>query len=141
MLLLSSFLSPYANTSLLPLYRDFIVTCSGVGKTSMVAKLMNPSKAMNTNIPATMGIEFDTQVLNTANSGRVKAQLWDTAGQERFARVLLPTYFRKAKGVILVYDITSSRSFESIGERWIKQMEEHTKVEGLCMVSWFHFFF
>jgi len=108
---------------------------SGVGKTSMVAKLMNPEKEMTNYIPATMGIEFGTQVMNTASSGRVKAQLWDTAGQERFARVLLPTYFRRAKGVILVYDITSARSFESVGERWMKQMEEHTKVEDLSMVS------
>ncbi|GMI54972.1 hypothetical protein ScalyP_jg3590 [Parmales sp. scaly parma] len=106
---------------------------SGVGKTSMVAKLCNPDKPMNTNIPATMGIEFDTRVLNTP-SGKVKAQLWDTAGQERFARVLLPTYFRKAKGVILVYDVTSLRSFESLGERWMIQMKDHMRKEQLCML-------
>ena len=71
-----------------------------------------------------MGIEFETQLLNTS-SGPIKAQLWDTAGQERFARVLLPTYFRKAKGVVLVYDCTRVASVVSLRTRWITEMHEH----------------
>lgn len=78
-----------------------------------------------------MGIEFDTQMLDTPH-GKVKAQIWDTAGQERFARVLLPTYFRKAKGVILVYDVTSAKSFESLGERWMAQLNDHANSDELA---------
>ncbi|KAI2508369.1 Ethanolamine utilization - propanediol utilization [Fragilaria crotonensis] len=101
-----------------PLYKIVMLGDSGVGKTSLVARLTNPDRPMNHDISATMGIEFDTQMLDTPQ-GKVKAQIWDTAGQERFARVLLPTYFRKAKGVILVYDITNAKSFESLGDRWM----------------------
>jgi len=104
---------------------------SGVGKTSLVARLTNPDRPMNHDISATMGIEFDTQMLDTPQ-GKVKAQIWDTAGQERFARVLLPTYFRKAKGVILVYDITNAKSFESLSERWMAQLNDHASAEDLC---------
>jgi len=104
---------------------------SGVGKTSLVARLTNPDRPMNHDISATMGIEFDTQMLDTP-SGKVKAQIWDTAGQERFARVLLPTYFRKAKGVILVYDITNAKSFESLGERWMAQLQDHASSDDLA---------
>jgi small GTP-binding protein len=78
-----------------------------------------------------MGIEFDTQMLDTPH-GKVKAQIWDTAGQERFARVLLPTYFRKAKGVILVYDITNAKSFESLAERWMAQLQDHASTDDLA---------
>lgn len=78
-----------------------------------------------------MGIEFDTQMLDTPH-GKVKAQIWDTAGQERFARVLLPTYFRKAKGVILVYDITNQKSFESLSERWMAQLNDHASADDLA---------
>eukprot|EP00558_Chaetoceros_sp_UNC1202_P002914 CAMPEP_0197234682 /NCGR_PEP_ID=MMETSP1429-20130617/2373_1 /TAXON_ID=49237 /ORGANISM="Chaetoceros sp., Strain UNC1202" /LENGTH=174 /DNA_ID=CAMNT_0042693149 /DNA_START=193 /DNA_END=717 /DNA_ORIENTATION=+ len=78
-----------------------------------------------------MGIEFDTQMLDT-DHGKVKAQIWDTAGQERFARVLLPTYFRKAKGVILVYDITNAKSFESLSERWMTQLNDHASSDDLA---------
>jgi len=105
--------------------------CSGVGKTSLVARLTNPDRPMNHDISATMGIEFDTQMLDTEN-GKVKAQIWDTAGQERFARVLLPTYFRKAKGVILVYDITNAKSFESLSERWMSQLNDHATSDDLA---------
>jgi small GTP-binding protein len=104
---------------------------SGVGKTSLVARLTNPDRPMNHDISATMGIEFDTQMLDTPQ-GKVKAQIWDTAGQERFARVLLPTYFRKAKGVILVYDITNLKSFESLSERWMAQLNDHANSEELA---------
>jgi len=86
---------------------------------------------MNHDISATMGIEFDTQMLDTEH-GKVKAQIWDTAGQERFARVLLPTYFRKAKGVILVYDITNAKSFESLSERWMAQLNDHASSDDLA---------
>ena len=104
---------------------------SGVGKTSLVARLTNPDRPMNHDISATMGIEFDTQMLDTPQ-GKVKAQIWDTAGQERFARVLLPTYFRKAKGVILVYDITNLKSFESLGDRWMAQLQDHATTDDLA---------
>ena len=114
-----------------PLYKIVMLGDSGVGKTSLVARLTNPDRPMNHDISATMGIEFDTQMLDTP-SGKVKAQIWDTAGQERFARVLLPTYFRKAKGVILVYDITNAKSFESLSERWMAQLQDHASSDELA---------
>eukprot|EP00525_Craspedostauros_australis_P011261 CAMPEP_0198134590 /NCGR_PEP_ID=MMETSP1442-20131203/60153_1 /TAXON_ID= /ORGANISM="Craspedostauros australis, Strain CCMP3328" /LENGTH=229 /DNA_ID=CAMNT_0043795735 /DNA_START=313 /DNA_END=1002 /DNA_ORIENTATION=+ len=114
-----------------PLYKIVMLGDSGVGKTSLVARLTNPERPLNHDISATMGIEFDTQMLDTPQ-GKVKAQIWDTAGQERFARVLLPTYFRKAKGVILVYDITNAKSFESLSERWMAQLNDHSSADDLA---------
>jgi len=114
-----------------PLYKIVMLGDSGVGKTSLVARLTNPDRPLNHDISATMGIEFDTQMLDTEH-GKVKAQIWDTAGQERFARVLLPTYFRKAKGVILVYDITNAKSFESLSERWMTQLNDHASSDDLA---------
>jgi len=114
-----------------PLYKIVMLGDSGVGKTSLVARLTNPDRPLNHDISATMGSEFDTQMLDTPH-GKVKAQIWDTAGQERFARVLLPTYFRKAKGVILVYDISNAKSFESLGERWMAQLQDHASSDDLA---------
>jgi small GTP-binding protein len=114
-----------------PLYKIVMLGDSGVGKTSLVARLTNPDRPLNHDISATLGIEFDTQMLDTPQ-GKVKAQIWDTAGQERFARVLLPTYFRKAKGVILVFDITNAKSFESLNERWMAQLNDHASADELA---------
>lgn len=45
---------------------------------------------------------------------------------------MLPTYFRKAKGVILVYDITNAKSFESLSERWMTQLNDHAASDELA---------
>lgn len=55
----------------------------------------------------------------------VKLQLWDTAGQERF-RTITNCYYRTAHGVILVYDVTDQRSFESI-RSWIHDIDRFAK--------------
>lgn len=47
----------------------------------------------------------------SANSRR--SQLWDTAGTERF-RSVSRSYYRGAAGAILIYDLTSSSSFNNL---------------------------
>lgn len=46
-------------------------------------------------------------------SGWRNGQIWDTAGQERYAS-MMKTYYRKAKGSLLVYDVTSRASFQGL---------------------------
>ena len=48
-------------------------------------------------------------------------QLWDTAGQERF-RSIAKSYFRRADGVLLLYDCTYERSFINVRD-WIEAIE------------------
>lgn len=44
--------------------------------------------------------------------------LWDTAGIERHMSTIPPTYFRSAKGVILVYSIADQETFDSL-TNWV----------------------
>lgn len=48
-------------------------------------------------------------------------QIWDTAGQERF-RSIAKSYFRKAHGVLLMYDVTSEMSFLNV-RQWIDEIK------------------
>lgn len=53
--------------------------------------------------------------------------LRDTAGQERFLAITTG-YYRGAMGILLVYDITSKKSFDSI-RKWIRNIEEHASAD------------
>ncbi|ESO05211.1 hypothetical protein HELRODRAFT_171558 [Helobdella robusta] len=66
------------------------------------------------------GVDF--QVCNMKVDKQVVAlQLWDTAGQERF-RSLSKQYFRKADGVIMMYDVTNQQSFFNV-RSWMEDVQ------------------
>ena len=50
----------------------------------------------------------------------VELALWDTAGQERF-ETLTSQYYRRAQGILLVYDLTDRRSFENTS-KWLRSI-------------------
>ena len=60
----------------------------------------------------TIAVEFCTKEIELNNGTKVKVQLWDTAGQERF-KSLAMTYYRKAYGILLLFDVTKRSSFIS----------------------------
>ena len=47
----------------------------------------------------------------------ITLNLWDTAGQEKF-KSLIPSYIKDSQAIVVVYDITSRESFESV-EKWM----------------------
>lgn len=48
--------------------------------------------------------------------------LRDTAGQERFNSIT-SAYYRSAKGIILVYDITKKETFDDL-PKWMKMIDK-----------------
>lgn len=55
-------------------------------------------------------------------------KIFDTAGQERF-QTFTNVIFQGTTGFILVYDVTSRKSFESI-EKWLKLIVERSEVSA-----------
>jgi len=54
---------------------------------------------------------------------KIKLQIWDTAGQERF-HTITTSYYRGAMGIMLVYDVTSAKTFDNIS-KWLRNIAEH----------------
>ena len=96
---------------------------SGVGKTCLLLRYANDS--FSPTFITTIGIDFKIKNINV-DGKRIKLQIWDTAGQERF-RTITTSYFRGCQGILLVYDVTDRRSFESI-RNWVAQIQQHADV-------------
>lgn len=62
-----------------------------------------------------------TMIVNVAVL--LQLQVWDTAGQERF-RSITQSYYHSADALVLVYDITSRESFNSL-PGWVKEVEQY----------------
>ena len=96
-----------------------LVGDSGTGKTNLIS--------------VSSGLEFNSKQLTTTscsyiqkiikkNGKEYKINLWDTIGQEKY-RSLTKIFMKDSKIVILVYDITSRESFESL-QFWKKIVDE-----------------
>ncbi len=95
---------------------------SSVGKTSLVLKLL--SGKFNQYSESTIGASFCSKLIKADDGIVDKVEIWDTAGQERY-RSLVPMYYRNAGGALIVFDITSKKSFEE-ARFWKKELS--TKV-------------
>ncbi|KAJ1915332.1 hypothetical protein IWQ60_008470 [Tieghemiomyces parasiticus] len=95
-----------------------ILGSQSVGKTSLVIRYVQ--KTFSPNCPSTIGASFMATKL-LVDGYKIRLQIWDTAGQDRF-RPMAPMYYRGATAAILVYDITSAKSFEEI-DSWIKVLQ------------------
>ncbi|CAK6433923.1 unnamed protein product [Pipistrellus nathusii] len=100
-------------------YKIVLAGDAAVGKSSFLMRLCKNEFRGNTS--ATLGVDFQMKTL-FVDGERTVLQLWDTAGQERF-RSIAKSYFRKADGVLLLYDVTCEKSYLNVRE-WVDMIED-----------------
>jgi len=111
------------------MFKLLILGESGVGKSAMLLRFSDDS--FNDTFVTTIGVDFKFKTIHlTSKDGYtktkvVKLQIWDTAGQEKF-RNITTTYYRKAHGVILVFDVTNRNSFTRIQD-WMEDIKRHSE--------------
>lgn len=91
---------------------------SGVGKSSIIERFTQNTFTNYTE--STIGASFVVGTIQK-NGKSLKLGIWDTAGQERYDS-LVPLYYRDAKVGVVVYDITSTDSFEK-AKYWIENLK------------------
>ena len=84
---------------------------AGVGKSSITLSFKLGSE-IEQNTEATIGFDLWTKVVEL-DGNRVKTLVYDTSGQEVFHSIW-KSYVRQGDGIIIVYDVTDSKSFESV---------------------------
>ncbi|XP_010904564.1 ras-related protein RHN1 isoform X3 [Elaeis guineensis] len=91
----------------------------GAGKSSLVLRFVKGQFLEFQE--STIGAAFFSQTLAVSDA-TVKFEIWDTAGQERY-HSLAPMYYRGAAAAIIVYDITSTDSFER-AKKWVQELQK-----------------
>lgn len=71
---------------------------------------------------STIGLDYKLKNVQLDDGKIVKIQIWDTAGQDRF-RSITKNYYKGAHGIILIYDVTSRKTFENV-KNWVSQIRE-----------------
>lgn len=84
-----------------------VVGESGVGKTSLLMRLVHGNGVFDALPPATVGAGYMSRLIEEPGHAPIHLALWDTAGQERY-RCLIPMYCRGSHVILIVYDVTQT---------------------------------
>ena len=105
-----------------------IIGDSSVGKTSLITRYTNGT--FKEEYLATVGLDYSSKD-EEFNNETIHIKLWDTAGQERF-KSLTQNYFRNAEGVLLVYDVTKTESFDNLRD-WISSIKKNMETKNIFL--------
>ena len=110
-------------------YKVVFLGDQSVGKTSIIHRFIYDS--FDENYQATIGIDFMSHKMYVEDK-IIILNLWDTAGQERF-KSLIPSYIKDSSVAIVVFDITSRQSFQSV-DKWIEDARNLREDEVLLVM-------
>ena len=103
---------------------------SGIGKTSIIQQYAY--KLFDQDCVSSISSQYISKVIQLEEINKsIRIEIWDTAGQERY-RSMAKLFYKDAKVIILVYDITSKSSFEELKNFWIPEVKKNC-IEDLIL--------
>ena len=111
------------------IYKVCVIGSGGVGKSSAVKRYSEG--IFSEDYQVTVGVNHSTQTVSIDGQDGptdVKMIVWDLGGQDKF-KFVRPMFYRAARGIVLMFDITNRASFEVL-PKWIREAEDNvgTKV-------------
>eukprot|EP01084_Bolivina_argentea_P089622 161675_1 len=114
------------------LFKLLLVGDSSVGKTSLLRRYANEYyTASYYGRHSSIGVDFQIKTIHIDRK-IVKLQIWDSRGEQRF-RTITSSYYRGAHGVIMVYDIGNTQTFENLTE-WNFQTDRFASRNACRMI-------
>ncbi len=105
---------------------------TSVGKTSIISRFA--SNSFNPNTLSSLSAQFVSKTVEIDGKS-LKLDLWDTAGQEKY-RALAKIFYKDARVIIFVYDITNEKTFEEIKNYWYNETKENVEEDVIyCVVG------
>jgi len=101
-------------------FKLLMIGDSGVGKSSLLLRFVDDT--FNASFMTTIGVDFKERTVKVGGSV-CKLEIWDTAGEERF-RTITSSYYRGAHGIVVVYDVTDTKTFDSV-KKWLLEIERY----------------
>ena len=101
-----------------------LVGDAGTGKTCIISRFVNDK--FNKSQMTTACPSFCTKTISYQQYKKtINLDIWDTAGQEMY-RSISKLFYKNASVGILVYDITSIKSFQNIKDYWYNELKQNT---------------
>ena len=105
---------------------------SGVGKTSIISQFT--AGKFDPDCVTSLSAQFISKIVEFEDLKKsIKFDIWDTAGQEKY-RALAKIFYKDAKVILLVYDITGSKSFEELKNYWYEQIKLNADNDAIIAV-------
>lgn len=99
-------------------YKIMIIGNLAVGKSSIMYRFTDD--LFNINLMGTAGIDIKKKQIKI-NDTDITLMIYDTAGHDRF-RQITKSQYRGSKGIMLIYDITDRKTFESVSD-WMDHIK------------------
>ena len=94
---------------------------SSVGKTSIINQYVEGK--FEENFISTCGLDLKEKKI-IINDKQYQLLIMETSGQERYHSIA-ESYYKRADGIILVFDITNRNSFNTLKNFWLKDVNSH----------------
>ena len=105
---------------------------AGVGKTSIIHQFTYHT--FDPDCISSISAQFVSKTIDYQGYGAIKYDIWDTAGQERY-RSMAKIFYKDAKVIVFVYDITSQPTFDGLKNYWYEQTKINCENDAILCVD------
>jgi small GTP-binding protein len=96
---------------------------AGVGKTCIIKQFTEIK--FDDNELSSLSAQYVSKTIDYLDTKKsIKFDIWDTVGQERF-RSIAKIFYKDARVIIFVYDITSKKTFDALINFWYEELRDN----------------